>query len=71
MTDHRKRLGSKIKQIRKVNQISREELSILTAINYNALMRIENGQSNPKLETLVRITRFLGVELKDLFEYDT
>lgn len=71
MTDHRKRLGSKIKQLREVNQISREELSILTAINYNALMRIENGHSNPKLETLVRITRFLGVELKDLFEYDT
>jgi transcriptional regulator with XRE-family HTH domain len=68
MTDHRKKLGSKIKKIREESSITREELSILTAINYNALMRIENGQSNPKLETLVRITRFLGIELKELFE---
>ena len=64
------KLGNKIKDIRLKKGITREELSMLAMVNYTALMNIENGKSNPKLETLHRISIFLGVKLKELFNYD-
>lgn len=64
------KLGKRIKELRQTKNLTRRELSMLSMVNYTALMNIENGKTNPKVETLYRISIFLDVSLKELFNYE-
>ena len=63
------KLGRQIKHLRIKAGYTRQELSLLSMVNYTTLMNLENGKTNPKLATLNRLAIFLGVRLKDLFDY--
>ena len=65
------KLGEQIKKLRIKEGMKRQELSMLSMVNYTTLMNIENGKSNPTLKTLHRLAIFLGVNMKELFDYDT
>ncbi|MBE0700910.1 MAG: helix-turn-helix transcriptional regulator [Acholeplasmataceae bacterium] len=65
-----KKLGIKIKELREKRSLTRHELSMLSMVNYTTLMNIENGKTNPKVGTLYRISVFLDVRLKELFNYE-
>jgi transcriptional regulator with XRE-family HTH domain len=65
-----KQLGNEIKALRIKQGLSRKELSLISMVNYTTLMNIENGKSNPKVETLYRLSIFLDVRLKELFNYE-
>ncbi|MBU1142089.1 MAG: helix-turn-helix domain-containing protein [Firmicutes bacterium] len=65
--NERVRLGNRIKYLRNKKKISRGELSLLSTVNYTTLMNIENGRTNPKLDTLWRLAKFLEVNLKEFF----
>lgn len=65
-----KKLGVRIKVLREQRGLTRYELSMLSMVNYTTLMNIENGRTNPKVETLYRISVFLDVGLKELFNYE-
>ena len=65
-----KRLGNRIKELRNKQGLTRRELSLLSMVNYTTLMNIENGKTNPKVETLYRLSIFLDVRLKELFNYE-
>lgn len=45
-------------------------LSKETGLNYVGLWKICRGGGNPRLLTLVRIAKVLGVKVKDLIEED-
>ena len=47
--------------------MSRHELSFLSSIHYTHLMNIENGKSNPQINTLIKILDVLEKNLKELF----
>ena len=64
------KLGIRIKDLREKRGLTRHELSMLSMVNYTTLMNIENGKTNPKVETLYRISVFLDVRLKELFNYE-
>jgi transcriptional regulator with XRE-family HTH domain len=63
-------LGSRIKELRKIKELSQEELSIQVDVDPKYISFIECGRSSPSLETMENIARALGVEIKDLFEFD-
>ncbi len=63
-------LGARIKELRKSRGLSQNELSERIGIDAKHLSRIEVGNSYPSLDTLERISRALGVEIKDVFEFD-
>ena len=65
------KLGKHIKHLRSLRDMTRHELSLLSLVNYTTLMNIENGKTNPKLDTLERLSIFLGVTMKELFDYDS
>ena len=65
-----KKLGNRIKELRAIRGLTRHELSMLSMVNYTTLMNIENGKTNPKVETLYRISVFLDARLKELFNYE-
>jgi transcriptional regulator with XRE-family HTH domain len=63
-------LGRNIKYFRFHRQISQSALAEKAAISVTFLSNIERGKMFPKVETLSRITKSLGVEVHELFRAD-
>jgi transcriptional regulator with XRE-family HTH domain len=61
--------GMRIKELRKNEGLSQEELAERVNISSKYLSRIEMGQHFPSIDTLVRLADVLNVELKDFFEF--
>ncbi len=64
----KKLLGARIKELRKSRGFSQDELAEKVDIDAKHMSRIEVGGSYPSLDTLDRIAKALGVELKDFFD---
>ncbi len=62
-------LGARIKELRKLKKLSQEQLSEKISIDPKHLSRIEVGNSYPSLDTLERIAKVLGMEMRDFFEF--
>ena len=64
-------IGIKIKEIRKRKKISQEKLAEMVSMNHRSIVRLENNQTIPTLETLEKIAVALGVRISDFFEDKT
>lgn len=64
MTNNKKLLGKRIKQIRKNAGYTQEKLSELIGIETGSLSGIESGRCFPSLVTLEKIAKVLNVKLK-------
>lgn len=62
-------LGARIKELRKANKFSQEELAELIGVEPQHMSRIESGRSYPSLDRLEKISIALSVPLKDFFEF--
>lgn len=67
MTDVKKTLGLRIKELRKLRGISQEKLAEKVGIEQNNISRIENGINYPSAETLNNIALALNVDINELF----
>lgn len=68
--DNKKKLGKKIKEIRKKRGFTQEKLAEMIEMEQNTISVIESGRNFPTLATLEKIAAVLGVELSDFFNYD-
>lgn len=59
-------IGSKIRSTRKLENISQEQLALLTGIDRSYLGRIERGEVSVTVEKLAQIAMVLNVDLKIL-----
>ena len=66
--DDLKFIGEKIKEIRNRKKISQEKLAEMVSMNGRSIMRLENMQNTPTLETLIKIAKALDVSITDLFQ---
>lgn len=64
-----KALGKRIKELRKVQRFSQEDLSYEADIPLSQVGRIERGEINPTISTLAALASALHVELKELFNF--
>ena len=62
-------LGARIKELRKRDGLSQDQLAEKVGIETKYLSRIEVGKRQPSLETLDNIADCLQVEMKELFDY--
>jgi transcriptional regulator with XRE-family HTH domain len=60
---HFKRLVIKIKERRQDLQITQEDLSKLSGVGLRTLKHIETGKGNPTIQTLIKLTDVLGLEI--------
>jgi transcriptional regulator with XRE-family HTH domain len=67
--DDRKRLGQRIKHLRRVRGDTQERLAERIDINPKYLSSVERGQENPTLDLFLRLAEGLQVELSALFQY--
>lgn len=63
-------LGARIKELRKTNGLTQDQLSEMVGIDPKHLSRIEVGRSFPSLDALERMTAALHVEIRDFFEFE-
>ena len=67
-------IGSDLRKIRESKGISRKEISEKMYISEETIRRIEKGENDPRLSTLVPLCNYLDIDLKDIisgkeFEY--
>ena len=62
-------VGNKIRFYRKLNEFTQEELGEILDIDQSYLGRIERGEINITLETLIKIAGALHIDPSKLLEY--
>ena len=62
------KFGKHLKKLRLERNISGAELSRRTEIEKPHIVRLENGETNPTLYTLTRLSDALGISLEELFK---
>lgn len=67
--DLKQMIGARIKEIRTKKGITQEQLSERMEINPKYLSSIERGKENPTLNTLIRLSESLGVDLSEIFRF--
>ena len=65
-----KRVGQKIRDERIRSGLSLTELSDQVEIEYNNLIRIEKGRTNPTLGTLYKICQKLNIKIIDITDVE-
>lgn len=65
--DTKLQLGSNIKSRRIKAGLSQQRFALMIGMSRYRLRKIEEGDANPTLDTLMRIASGLDLEVKDLF----
>lgn len=65
--DIRKKIGDKIRQLRKLRGFTQEQLGEKSGLSYKFIGEVERGTVNPSLDSLISIAVALDVSIKDLF----
>jgi transcriptional regulator with XRE-family HTH domain len=64
-----KAFGVNLKKIRKARSFSQEKLAYESGIELRQIGRIERGEINTGLSSIVLIAETLRIEVKDLFDF--
>ncbi len=60
------RFGKQLRQLRTRRGLTQEQLAVTAGLSYTFLTRLELGQSDPSLSTLVRLAKALRVSVTEL-----
>lgn len=71
MNEATKIVGIRIREIRKVKNISQETLAVLADVNRTHMGRIERGDKSPTVATLEKISKALKCPISSLFKVET
>ena len=61
---HLQELVEMLKKRREILGVTQEHLAELSGVGLRTLKALESGKSNPTFETLTKLTKVLGMELK-------
>ncbi|WP_394022680.1 helix-turn-helix domain-containing protein [Anaerococcus martiniensis] len=59
-------IGSDIRKIREAKGITRKEIAENMYVSEETIRRIEKGENDPRISTLVPICNYIGIDIKDL-----
>ena len=68
--ENKKKLGKKIKELRKKKGLTQEKLAELVDLEQNSISVIESGRNFPTLATLEKIANKLDADLNEFFNYE-
>ena len=69
MTDTKKLIGVRIKELRKQAGLTQEQLAEQVGLDSRHLSRLEVGRHFPSLDSLERIATALGIPLAEFFKF--
>lgn len=62
-------IGMRIKHLRRAKGMSQEYLAEKSGISFKYVSSIERGKENPTLDTFIKMSLALDVEISELFNY--
>jgi transcriptional regulator with XRE-family HTH domain len=68
MSELRIQFGRRLRQLRRERDITQEKLAESTGISIDMLSNIERGVNAPSFETMERLSKALGVHVREFFE---
>ncbi|OMD12609.1 helix-turn-helix transcriptional regulator [Paenibacillus sp. FSL E2-0274] len=69
MSDVVKRVGDRIRHIRKEKGLSQEQLAERAGLHNNYVGQVERGEKNLTIETLEKIVSGLDISLEEMFRF--
>lgn len=63
------KLGARIRELRRMKNVTLEELAFETKTDYSYLQQIESGKRNPSVKRVAAIATALKIKLRDLFDF--
>lgn len=63
-------LGRRLRSLREARGLTQQQLGEVADLSFKYLGAIERGEENPSLKILAKLATALGVELRDLFEFE-
>lgn len=70
MQDIKDLLGKRIKELRKEKNLTQEKLAELIDIDTRNIIKIENGETFPRLKTLEKLLEVFQISISELFLYE-
>jgi XRE family transcriptional regulator, regulator of sulfur utilization len=64
-----KKLGERIRIIRKEKGLSQDQLGELADLHTNHIGAIERGEKNVTIESIIKVSKGLNITLEELFRY--
>jgi transcriptional regulator with XRE-family HTH domain len=61
-----KEFGKRLKKVRKAKGLSLRKLAMLAEMNYGNIHKIEKGEINPQISTVILLAEALGIPPSDL-----
>jgi transcriptional regulator with XRE-family HTH domain len=61
-----KKLGEKIKQLRRGRKLTQEQLAEMAKVDPKSIIEIENGKRNPTYKTLNKLAAALKIHLSEI-----
>ena len=68
MKNESERLGKNLKRIRTAKAISQGDIARSLDVSRGFISNIENGKTNPTLETIARLAKAVGVSTNELLK---
>ncbi len=65
----KQKLGLRIKELRKKQSLSQEELADIAGLDRTYINSVENGKRNISLINIEKIANAFGLSLKDFFDF--
>ena len=63
-------MKNRIEELRKQRSIKQEELAIKLAVSRQTIGSLENGRYNPSIILAIKIARYFGMTVEEIFIYE-
>lgn len=70
MEDAQARFGQRVKYLRRLRNLTQAQLAEKINLSINYISQIETGIATPTFKTVVVLAQGLGVEIKELFDFE-
>lgn len=63
-------MKNKLEEIRKQKGIKQEELADVMGVSRQTISSLENGRYNPSVILAIKLARYFGLNVEDIFIYE-
>ena len=63
-------MNNKIKEMRKENKITQDDLAMALGVTRQTIISLENGKYNASLQLAHKISAYFGLKIEDVFIFE-
>lgn len=63
-------MNNRIKELRKENNITQDELGAVVGVTRQTVISLENGKYNASLQLAFRIAKYFGKQIEEVFLFE-